>query len=113
MKEKKSVDRDLVDSNWSPRMVWGFSYVWAAIDFAMVLIDSWKGYLDHGASFYELFAPVVYLMVLVSFFGVRRYFRSALSENLITERVARNCDYYLGQLFLWVCFAISFIALNH
>jgi hypothetical protein len=37
----------------------------------------------------------------------RRYIRRALKEELISERVAENCEYWIGQLIFTVYAAFS------
>jgi hypothetical protein len=112
LKEKKSIDRELFTSGLSAGMLWSFAGLWTAMDFVMVVLDSWNNYHAHGASFRLFFTPLVYVLPVTNFLGFRRYLHSARSEGLITERIARNCDYSLAALCFAVYFAISFIALN-
>jgi hypothetical protein len=97
----KSVDRDF-DRNGFTGADWlSVSYVFVAFIAFVMFTAIWHEVHLQGLSFNTIFRivsfPVIYLFPLISSLGFRRYIRSASKENLISERVASNCEIFLGK----------------
>jgi hypothetical protein len=92
----KSVDRDFDeygDCNIKRKM----SYMFLFAGFLIILAKMWTGIHLHGLSFHTGFQAIALpLFFFVPFFDslqFSRYIRSALKENLVSERVAKNCEF--------------------
>jgi hypothetical protein len=104
----KSVDRDFVrDGHMSAD--WLFAYVFVAGGAFVMLVRIWMGVHPRGLVPYTLFQiiwlPLLFISPLIFAFLFRRYIRSALNEDLVSERVAENCEYWIGRLIFIVYFA--------
>ena len=95
----KSVDRDF-DQYEMARRFWPVAYGLMGLGAFALFGRLWDEVHLHGLSFY-LFLRIaslllIYVCPLVLSFGSRRYNRSALKENLVSERVANNNEYFIG-----------------
>ena len=104
----KSVDRDFVGNGYLGTH-WFFAYFFVALGANAMLVKIWKCIHLHGLSSYMLFQIVLLSLLFISplllVLLFMRYIRSALKENLVSERVAENCEYWIGKLI-----SISYLA---
>jgi hypothetical protein len=95
----KSVDRDF-DPYGIARHVWTVSYVFMAFGVLAAFGRFWDEIHFHGLPLHILFRiigfPLAYVCPLILSLVTRSYIRSALKENLVNERVAKNCEYWIG-----------------
>ena len=113
----KSVDRDYFlktdgEASWILA-----SYVMVALVALVLFPRVWHEVHLQGLSFSTVLRmvtlPVIYVVPLVSSLRFRRYTRRALKENLVSERVAHNCEFFIGnQLFLVYLAIMSLAAWN-
>jgi hypothetical protein len=101
----KSVDRDFVGNGYvGTNWIYGYSFL--ALGLICMFVKIWKGFLLHGLSFdicFQMFSlPLFFITPLIPALLFRRYIRSALKEELISERVAENCEYWIGKLIVTV-----------
>jgi hypothetical protein len=110
-KQMKSVDRDFgskeyVKANW---LVAYLMLVGGAI-FILVKI---RGEIPHQGL--QIIAPVIvgllllYMFPLLSSLQFSRYVRKALKEDLVSERVAKNYDRFIGQQLIVVYLVIMLL----
>ena len=106
----KSVDREFVGNGYVGTR-WLFAYSFLAFAAIGMVIKIWRGIHLHGLSSYILFQIVLltlfFIVPLIVALLFRRYIRRALKEELISERVAENCEYWIGQLIFTVYAAFS------
>jgi hypothetical protein len=104
----KSVDRDYFGNRYV-EADWLFSYGFVALGTIGMLVKIWEGIHLRGSSSHALFhiitLPLLFILPLVFALLFRRYIRSALKEELVSERVAENCEYMVGRLIFIVYFA--------
>ena len=109
----KSVDRDY-DKYGNCNINRWILYMFLFVGFLMVLAKVWTEIHLHGLSIHTGFQAIMLpLFFFVPFFASLqfiKYVRSVLKENLISERVAKNCEFWIGNQMLIVYFAIMIIA---
>jgi len=105
----KSVDRDFDENGvckTNRRILFMFLFVGCLITLAKV----WTEIHLHGLSFHTVSQAIMFpLFFFFPFFAslqFSRYVRSALREDLIGERVAKNCEFWIGNQLLIVYFTI-------
>jgi len=110
----KSVDRDYAGNGYA-QTYWFFAYSLLVLGTIGVFIKLWKGIYLHGLSsdivFQNLSFTLLFIIPLIFALLFRRYIRSALKENLVSERVAENCEYWIGRLISSVYVAFILYAL--
>ncbi|MFY9854428.1 MAG: hypothetical protein WAK26_11190 [Terracidiphilus sp.] len=103
----KSVDRDC-GSDGHAEFRWLFAYFFVALGTIRIFAKIRGGIHLHGLP-YTLFdialVSLLFMSPLIFALLFRRYIRSALKEELVSERVAGNCEYWIGQLIGVVYFA--------
>ncbi|HEY1253510.1 MAG TPA: hypothetical protein VGF01_01875 [Terracidiphilus sp.] len=113
----KSVDRDYV-GNGSMEQNWLFAYAWMIFGTICFLDGIWNEVHLHGWS-YRIFLKVaavllMFISPLMRSLQFRKYIRSALKEDLVNERVATNCEYFMGQqLFAAFTFFAMILLVTH
>ena len=105
----KSVDRDFYPSE-SAKLYWIVAYFGVAVGAFGMFMRFWDEVHHQALSFHILvhIVPLPFLFIfplLLSLF-FRRYIRCALKENLISERVAKNIEHYLGMQLIFVYLTI-------
>jgi hypothetical protein len=108
----KSVDKDYVGNGYAGSE-WLFAYFFMALGGIGVFVKMQEGIHLHGFStllFYIVTFPLLFIFPLIIAFLFRRYIKRALKENLLSERVAENCEYWIGRLigivyFVLFCFS--------
>jgi len=104
----KSVDRDF-EPNGFMKIRWLIAYLFVAAGPIGMLVNKWDEIHLSGLSFHTLFQIVLLLLLfilpLIFAHLFRRYIRKALKEDLVSEKVAKNCEYWIGRLFFIVYFA--------
>jgi hypothetical protein len=105
----KSVDRDFDEygnSNINRRILYMFLFV----GFLITLAKVWTDFHLRGLSFHTvlqaIMPPLFFFLPFFASLQFSRYIRSALKENLISETVAKNCEFWIGNLLLIVYFTI-------
>jgi len=105
----KSVDRDFV-ANGVVRYLWGVSYAFVAFGAFAAYGRFWDEIHPHGMQFYSLtrivVLPLIYVCPFILSLAFRSYIRCALKENLVSERVFKNCEYWIGLQLMLVYMAI-------
>jgi hypothetical protein len=95
----KSVDRDFAEKGFA-RYFWGLSYTLAVLGAFALFARFWDEIHLHGLQFHSLVRivglPLICVCPLILSLSARRYIRSALKENLVSERVAGNFEYWIG-----------------
>jgi hypothetical protein len=105
----KNVDRDF-DRSGVVKLIWVCAYTIAALGALCVSGKILEIIHLHGfvlltlIHFFALLIVFVCPMIISLLF--RRYVRSALKENLVSARVANNCEYLIGILLMFAYFAI-------
>jgi hypothetical protein len=113
----KSVDRDFgrggyVEANWL------FSYIWMIFGSICFLDGIWNEVHLHGWG-YRVFPKVaavslMFIAPLIESIKFRKYIRSALKEDIVNERVATNCEYFIGkQLYAAFVFFAMILLVTH
>jgi hypothetical protein len=109
----KSVDRDF-DPKGSNGFNWPLAYMFFAFGAIFMLSRIWNEAHLRGPDYRTIFLIVLrsllFVFPLVFSLQFRRYIRSALKENLISERIARNCEYWIRNQLTVVYFAIMLFA---
>ena len=96
----KSVDRDFVGNGYlkGKRL---FIYGWMILGSICFLDGIWNEVHLHGwTNYIFLKIAVVSLMFvapLIESIKFRKYIRRALKEDIVNERVATNCEYFIGE----------------
>jgi len=84
------------------------------VGFLVILAKPWTEIHLHGLSFHTVLQAIMLpLFFFVPFFAslqFSKYVRNALKENLMSERVAKNCEFWIGNQLLIVYCAIMIIA---
>ena len=108
-----SVDRDF-EPKGSSGISWLVAYVLLAVGAIGVFAKMWDEVHLRGTTFHALVRvvplPFFFIVPLTFSLFFRRYIRSALKENLVSERVANNCEYWVGTQLLFVSFLIMLLA---
>jgi hypothetical protein len=94
----KSVDRDF-DSHGIARNIWFVSYAFVAFGVFAATGRFWDENHFHGLPlllFRIVGFSLAYLGPLILSLAFRSYIRCALKENLVSERVVKNCEYWIG-----------------
>jgi len=108
----KSVDRDF-ESYGYVRSFWILAYLLMTTGVICMFLKVWDEVHLRGLSFHILIRIIVislvYICPLLLSFRFRRYIRSALIENLFCERVAKNCEFLIGQQLMIVYVAIMML----
>ena len=96
----KSMDRDFVE-NENLKGNWLFTYVWMIFGSIIFLDGIWNEVHLHGWG-YHIFLKIAAVLLmfvapLIESIKFRKYIRSALKEDLVNERVATNCEYFIGK----------------
>jgi flagellar biosynthesis protein FliQ len=109
----KSVDRDFDEygnCNINRWILYGLLFV----GFLVILAKAWTEIHVNGLSFHTVFQaimlPLVFLFPFVVSLQFSRYMRNVLKEDLLSERVAKNCEFWIRNQMLIVYLAIMFIA---
>jgi uncharacterized protein (DUF983 family) len=107
----KSVDRDFeLDKDIS---LLPASYVLAIFIAFVVFPSVWHEVHLQRMSFNTVFRmatlPVIYIFPLIISLRFSRYIKGALKGNLVSERVAKNCEDWIGKLLISVYFAIMLL----
>jgi hypothetical protein len=109
----KSVDRDF-DANGIAKHFWTLAYVIVALGAFAVFGRFWDEIHLHGLPPHKLIRivalPLIYLCPIIFSLAIRRYIRCALKEKLVSERVANNCGFFIGQQLIFVYIAILLLA---
>jgi len=108
----KSVDKDYVGNGYV-RTEWLFAYSFMALGSISIFVKIREGIHLYGFStmlFHIMIFPLLFSFPLIIAFLFRRYIKNALKENLLSERVAENCEYWIGRLigivyFVFFCFS--------
>jgi hypothetical protein len=100
---EKSVDRDFAQKWYDNKFHWTTAYIFVAAGSLAFLMRLWEEVHLRGLT-HTLIRIVPFSLIFVCPLTVsllfRGYIRSALKENLVSERVAKNCEYWIGsQLF--------------
>jgi hypothetical protein len=108
----KSVDRDF-DSNGITEHFW-FAYAIVAMGAFAIYGRFWDEVHLRTLSFHILIRIIalslIYICPLILTFAFRRYISCALKENLVSERVAKNCEYWIEiQLMVVYISIIQFV----
>jgi hypothetical protein len=98
----KSIDRDFAQK-WYDNFHWPAAYIFVAAGSLAVVTRLWEEVhlrgLPHALIRIVSF-PLIFVCPLIVSLLFRGYIRSALKENLVSERLAKNCEYWIGlQLF--------------
>ncbi|MGD0546764.1 MAG: hypothetical protein ABR991_02915 [Terracidiphilus sp.] len=96
----KSVDKDY-GGNGYVEAKWLFAYSFMALGAISMFVKIWEGIHFRGFPhmlFHIVILPLLFISPLIFALLFRRYIRSALKEQLASERVAENCEYWIGQL---------------
>jgi hypothetical protein len=113
-----------VDSDFDPkgiaRYIWSLSYAFVVWGAFVVFGRFWHEIHLHGLSLEHLLVsntllriislPWLYICPLILSLQFRRYNRCALKENLVSERVVKNIEYYIGIQLMFVYMAIILFA---
>jgi len=109
----KSVDRDF-DEHGNCNINRWILYMFLFVGFLVILAKRWTEIHLQGWSFHTVFQAIMLpLFFFIPFFAslqFSKYVRNALKENLMSERVAKNCEFWIGNQMLIVYFAIMIIA---
>jgi hypothetical protein len=105
----KSVDRDY-GLKMSGDFNWFLVYLLVASGLIILFAKLWNENHLNGLSSYKLFLFIVQPLALIGPLVVslrfREYVREALKENLISERVAKNCEYWILSLLFTIYIVI-------
>ncbi|MGB7983531.1 MAG: hypothetical protein WCF54_00060 [Terracidiphilus sp.] len=105
----KSVDRDFEPKEYS-RIMWILAYFLLAAGGIVLSIKILDEIHHRGSIFHTaiqiITLPLIYICPLLLSFRFRKYTRDALMENLISERVANNCEFFIGQQLMVIYMAI-------
>jgi hypothetical protein len=105
----KSVDRDF-DRSGMAKHFWTLAYVIMALGAFGIFVKVLDEVRLRALSFYALAhiasLPLLFICPLVLSLQSRKYIRCALKENLVSERVANNSEYFLGMMLMIVYIAI-------
>jgi hypothetical protein len=108
------VDRDF-DRNGGGRFFWPLTYLLVALGYLDVFAGLWKEIHLRGWSPTALvhLIPLSLILIcpLVASLRFRRYERCALKGNLISERVANNCEFWIG-LQLMIVYSALIVAIS-
>jgi hypothetical protein len=112
----KSVDRVFEPEGYGNFYVY-LAYVFMIIGSLLVFGRLRDEFHLHGLSFHTvmqiLALPCGYLLPFLFSFRFSKYIKKALEENIVSERVAKNCEFWIGfQLFV-VYFVISILIEPH
>ena len=111
----KSVDRDFARKAYDNSFHWTAAYIFVAAGSLAVLIGLWDEVHLRGLSSLTLIRivglPLIFVCPLIVSLLFNRYVRSALKENLVSERVAKNCEYWIGSQLLVVYFLVTLFAI--
>jgi hypothetical protein len=111
----KSVDRDFV-RHGSGLTIWHLAYFFMAGGAIGMLVKIWEGIHLRGLPYHTAIPSIVLLLFFISplifSFQFRRYIRCALNENLVSKRVAENCEYWIGLLIFYVYLAFLLFVLR-
>lgn len=103
----KSVDWDFFGNGYVGTE-WLFAYSFMALGAISIFVKIREGVHLRGFStmlFHIVMFPLLFIFPLIIAFLFRRYIKNALKENLLSERVAENCEYWIGRLIGIVYFA--------
>jgi Flp pilus assembly protein TadB len=110
----KSVDRDFDSTKKT-----GYSQLLAAYyllpvcAIAVLIKIGHEAYL-HWFSFFVLFKlialPILFVFPLMTTLRFVKYIKKALKEGLISERIANNCEYFIGNLLMTIYMTIMLFA---
>ncbi len=110
----KSVDQDFKRYG-STSLFWTWTYLIVGLGSMSMLTKIWYEVSLHGMPFHTLIQiiglPLIYIFPLILSLRIRRYSRCALKENLVSERVANNYEFFIGRLLLMVYAAITQFAI--
>jgi hypothetical protein len=113
----KSVDRDF-DRYRITRYIWILSYAFVAWGAFVIFGRLWHEIHRHGLSLWStsntlshvISIPFFFITPLILSFQFRRYSRCALKENLVSERVAKNCENLIGLQLMFVYMTLILFA---
>jgi ACR3 family arsenite efflux pump ArsB len=110
------VDWDF-DKNGYGRHFWNIAFTLVAVGAFALLVGFWDKVFLLALPF-STFArfvliPFMFIFPLIVSLATRRYIRTALKENLVSERVANNCEYFTGIQLLVVYFLIMLFAVTY
>jgi hypothetical protein len=111
--QMKSVDQGF-DPKGSSGFNWPLAYMFFAFGAIFMFSKIWNEAHLRGLNYQIIFLIVlrslIFVLPLVFSLQFRRYIRSALKENLMSERIAKNCEYWIRNQLTVVYFAIMLFA---
>jgi len=107
-KRMKSVDRDFGPFGFG-RFNRTIVYLFAAMVALIFFVRLWKDVHRNELSFFSVMDIVTFTLGFISplfvYYSFMKYLRSAMKENLVSERVTKNCEFYIGLLMFMVYLA--------
>ena len=101
----KSVDRDF-DSGGLRRIWWVMALISVVLVYARIVERCWHAIRLHELSFQLFFVPVLCVFPLMFSVLFRRYIKNASRQNLVSARVAGNCEFFVAMMLFFSYFAI-------
>jgi hypothetical protein len=101
----KSVDRDF-DPAGTSKIWWPVAFIAVLLVYSRIVERYWPAIRLHELSFQMFIVPLLCVFPLAFSLLFRRYIKAALRENLVSARVAGNCEFFVAMMLFISYFAI-------